>query len=68
MSNTELKGALLSGCPVEYGEIRYRCVSEIVYRCRAGKIVVTAGLLDKNGSCLVYAPAAKVNSIQEETA
>ena len=53
MSNTELKDALLSGCPVEYGEIRYRCVSEIVYRSRAGQIVVTAGLLDIYGCCLV---------------
>lgn len=67
MSNTELKDALLSACPVEYGGIEYLRVEEIVYRCRNGKIVVSAGLLDKNGKCLVYALAQKVNIIKEET-
>ena len=68
MTNAELKQALFSACPVEYNGIRYQRVAEIVYRRPENKVIVSAGLLDKNGTCLVFAPAEKVNIIQEETA
>lgn len=42
MTNEELKAALVSGCPVESGEIVYKCVSAIIYRYRNGKLDISA--------------------------
>ena len=65
MNNAELKQAFLSACPVEYNGIRYLRVAQIVYSRPENKVIVSAGLLDKNGTCLVFAPAKKVNRIEE---
>lgn len=65
MTNAELKDALLSGCPVECNGIRYQRVCEIVYRCPAGQLIVSAGMLDPNGNCIVYALADKISKIEE---
>lgn len=65
MTNAELKQALFSACPVEHNGIRYLRVAEIVYRRPENKVIVSAGLLDKNGTCLVYAPVERVNRIEE---
>lgn len=64
MTNDELKKALFNGCSVKYGGITYQCVCEIVYRRKANKIIVSAGLLDKNGACIVYAPVEKVEAVE----
>lgn len=66
MTNAELKQALLNKTPVTYNGIRYRRVYEICYRAPDGKIIILAGLLDKNGNCIVYAKPEKVEPVQEE--
>ena len=63
MTNDELKKALFSGCPVKYGGIEYQRVYEIVYRRPANEVIVSAGLLDKNGNCIVYARPEKVSFV-----
>lgn len=67
MTNAELKDAFMSKCPVECGGIRYLRVAEIVYSMPDKELIVSAGLLDKNGKCLVYALAQKVKIIKEDT-
>lgn len=59
MTNDEIKKALFSACPVKYGGIEYLRVCEIVYRRPENQVIVSAGLLDKNGACIVYAPVEK---------
>lgn len=54
MSNEELKNALLSGFPVEYNGITYKCVTAIVYRNKGGKIDISAEVLDKNNNSVCY--------------
>ena len=61
MTSSELKAALISGCPVQHNGIQYKCICEIVYKCVDGKIVVSAGLLDCNGNAIVYARPEKVS-------
>lgn len=65
MTNSELKQALFSAAPVVYDGIQYLRVCEIVYRCPENKIVVSAGLLDKNGKCIVHARPEKVSLARE---
>ena len=60
MTNAELKEALTSKFPVMFDGIQYQRVCEIVYRMPEDKLVIHAGLLDKNGNCIVYARPAKV--------
>ena len=64
MTNSEIKQALLSAAPVRYNGIRYT-VAEIVYRSQKGQIIISVGLLDKNGNCLVYARPEKVSVVNE---
>ena len=61
MSNDELKKALFSAAPVRYNGIEYQRVCEIVYRRPANEVIVSAGLMDKNGKSIVYAPVGKVS-------
>lgn len=54
MNNTELKEALFNKRPVIFnmpslGEIRYKCVSAIIYRVKDGKLTVSAEIEDKCG-------------------
>ena len=65
MDNKELKQALYDGGPVQYNGIKYQKVHGILYRIVSGKLSISAELLDYNGNCLVYAPAAKVELIKE---
>lgn len=67
MDNKELKQALFDGGPVQYGGIKYQKVNGILYRIVSGKLCISAELLDFNNNCLVYAPAAKVESIKEDS-
>lgn len=67
MTNDELKKALFSACPVKYGGVEYLRVCEIVYRRPANEVIVSAGLMDKNGACIVYAPVEKVEAVIVET-
>lgn len=64
MTNAELKKALFSACPVKYDGIEYLRVCEIVYRRPANKVIVSAGLLDRFENCIVYAPAEKVEVVE----
>ena len=64
MTNDELKKELFSACPVKYDGIEYLRVCEIVYRRPANKVIVSAGLLDKNGAYIVYAPVEKVEAVE----
>ena len=64
MTNVEIKKALFSAAPVRFGGIEYQRVYEIVYRRPANKVIVLAGLLDKNGACIVYAPVEKVEAVE----
>ena len=66
MTNDELKKALLRAAPVRYNGIEYQRVCEIVYRRPANEVIVSAGLLDKNGKCIVYAPVEKVEAISDD--
>ena len=63
MTNAELKQALFSAAPVRYNGIEYQRVCEIVYRRPANAVIVSAGLMDKNGNCIVYAPVEKVEVV-----
>lgn len=63
MTGADLKAALLSGYPVQYNGIQYKCICEIVYKCVSGKIVVSAGLLDYNGNAIMYALPEKVSIV-----
>ena len=64
MTNAELKQALFSACPVKYDGIEYLSVCEIVYRRKANRVIVSAGLLDRFENCIVYAPAEKVEVVE----
>ena len=66
MTNAELKQALISKAPVRHNGIKYLRVCEIVYRCPANQILVSAGLMDKNGNSIVYAPVEKVEAIADD--
>jgi hypothetical protein len=63
VTNAELKQALFSAAPVRYNGIEYQRVCEIVYRRPANEVIVSAGLMDKNGSCIVYARPEKVSAV-----
>lgn len=65
MTNDELKKALFRAAPVRYNGIEYQCVCEIVYRRPANEVIVSAGLMDRNGNCIVYAPVEKVEAIPD---
>ena len=67
MTNAELKQALFSAAPVRYNGIEYKRVCEIVYRRPANEVIVSAGLLDKNTNCIVYAKPEKVEAVGNET-
>ena len=60
MSGQELKEALFSKAPVKYDGIEYLRIYEIVYRVLDNKLMISAGLLDKNGRSITYALADKV--------
>ncbi len=64
MTNQELKQALFSAAPVMYNGIEYQRVCEIVYRRPANEVIVSAGLMDKNGKCIVYAKPEKVEAVE----
>lgn len=63
MDNQELKRALVSKEPVKCGDIEYMRVCEIVYKVPNDKLIISAGLLDKNENSIVYAPAEKVEAL-----
>ena len=67
MSNEELKGAFLSGQPVESGGIVYKCISAIIYRKSKAKggITVTAELLDKTRNSVSIADPARITALKE---
>lgn len=67
MTNAELKQALFSAAPVRYNGIEYQRVCEIVYRRPENEVIVSAGLLDKNENCIVYAKPEKVEALANET-
>ena len=67
MTNAELKQALFSAAPVRYNGIEYQRVCEIVYRRPANEVIVSAGLLDKNENCIVYAKPEKVEAVGNGT-
>ena len=64
MTNDEIKKALFSAAPVRYNGIEYLRVYEIVYRRPANQVIVSAGLLDRFENCIVYAPAEKVEVVE----
>lgn len=61
MTNQELKEALLQRCPVVCRGITYNHVSGIIYRAANGQIVVTAELMDKNGSSVTIAEPRNIS-------
>ena len=61
MTNQELKEALLQRCPVVCRGITYDRVSGIIYRAANGQIVVTAELMDKNGSSVTIAESRNIS-------
>ena len=63
MTNAELKQALFRAAPVRYNGIEYQRVCEIVYRRPENEVIVSAGLMDKNGKCIVYAKPEKVEAV-----
>lgn len=65
MTNAELKQTLFSAAPVRYNGIEYQRVCEIVYRRPENEVIVSAGLMDKNGKCIVYAKPEKVEVITD---
>ena len=67
MTNAELKQALFSAAPVVCNGIEYQRVCEIVYRRPQNEVIISAGLLDKNGNCIVYARPEKVTLLEEAT-
>ena len=65
MTNEEAKQALLSGAPVVYQDIEYKCISAVIYRHRIfGKkdvIVPSVELTDKSAArAVVIAPIHRV--------
>lgn len=66
MTNDEIKKALFSAAPVRFKGIEYQRVYEIVYRRPANQVIVSAGLMDKNGNSIVYAPVEKVEAIADD--
>mgnify|MGYP007069917844 CR=1 FL=1 len=66
MTGAELKQALFNKTPVMHNGIRYQRVCEIVYRVPEDKLIVSAGLLDANGNCIVYAQPDKVSPIPSD--
>lgn len=67
MTNSELKQALFSAVPVRYNGIEYQRVCEIVYRRPVNEVIVSAGLMDKNTNCIVYAKPEKVEAVGNGT-
>jgi len=63
MSNEELKDALFRGCPVKYNGIVYLRVSAIIYRNCAGKLLLSAELLDRNQNSVTVVPPQKVQEV-----
>lgn len=68
MTNADAKNALLSGSPVEYQGIEYKCISAVIYRIKGvGKkkvIVPSVELTDKTAEYSVtIAPINKVRKI-----
>lgn len=61
--HAELKQALFNKTPVMHNGIQYRRVYEIAYRVPEDKLIVSAGLLDMNDKCVVYALPEKVSMI-----
>ena len=49
-----------------YNGIEYQRVCEIVYRRPHNEVIVSAGLLDKNGDCIVYARPEKVAKVNPD--
>lgn len=60
MTNEEAKTALFSGQPVMHKDIRYSCVSAIIYRKGAGTVLVQLELLDKCGNSVTIAAPERV--------
>ena len=67
MDNNDLKQSLFDGCPVTYNGIKYKKITGILYRIVSGKLCISAELLDRNGNCLVYAPALRVERSEDES-
>ena len=65
MTNAELKDALFNAVPVTCDGIEYLKVCQIVYSCPAKKLVISAGLLDKNENCIVYVNPEKVMAVSD---
>ena len=65
MDSKEIKEALFAKCPVVYNGIKYKLVYEIKYCVPDDKLFVSAGLMDYNGNCIVYAPINKVQHVKE---
>ena len=66
MENKELKPALLSGCPVVYNGITYKCVSAIIYRRNGHKVDVAVELMDKHKNSVTLANPARVKRKENE--
>ena len=64
MSGQELKDALFAKVPVKCDGIEYLRIYEIVYRVPDNKLMISAGLLDKNGRSVTYALADKVELLE----
>ena len=60
MNGKELKEAMMRGIPVKYRDVEYKRISAIIYRPRGEGVAVSAELEVGYGSCLVIAPAEKV--------
>ena len=46
---------------------KYKKITGILYRIASGKLCISAELLDRNGNCLVYAPASRVERSEDES-
>ena len=64
MTHEDLKEAVFSGCPVEHGDVEYKCVSAIIYRNRGGKVDITAELLDSNEHGVSIVNPARVKEVK----
>ena len=61
MNNKELKEALINVTPVVYDNIKYRCISAIIYRRKNnGKIIVQAELMDMHTTSITIARPNKI--------
>ena len=67
MDGKELKDALMRKLPIRYNGIDYLRIAEITYRVPENKLIVSAGLLDKSGRALIYAPPDKIEAIANES-